>query len=174
MLVVRRLCAKRRINCRPFPGNNPFAVNAEDPKKDPNVAAEGGKLALTWFHRIDDPAITRLMTPQPMRRPPEPPAPAPKPEVWRPGVDWLYRQYVVGVGDRSEAAERALRDVLGAAAGWIDRQVSYEQVAARMVQPAIVPSSVENKKRLGAEMPFADTTNPGLPLKTVPVGVPPV
>jgi hypothetical protein len=114
-------------------GNNPFAVNAEGPKKDPNVAVENGKLALTWFHRIDDPAITRLMTPQPLRRPQDPPAPASKPEVWRPGVDWLYRQYVVGVGDRAVVAEGALRDVLGAAAGWIDRPVSQEQVAARMV-----------------------------------------
>jgi hypothetical protein len=113
-------------------GNNPFAVNSEGPKKDPNVAVEDGKLALSWFHRIDDSAITRLMTPQPMRRPQDPP-PAPKPEVWRPGVDWLYRQYVVGVGDQAAAAEGALRNVLGAAAGWIDRPVSQEQIAARTV-----------------------------------------
>jgi hypothetical protein len=114
-------------------GNNPFAVNAEGPNKDPKAEVEGGKLALTWFHRIDDPAITRLMTPQPLRRPKDPQPPAPKPEVWRPNVDWLYRQYVVGVGEKAPAAEGALRDVLGAAAGWIDRPITEEEVASRMI-----------------------------------------
>src|SRR5262249_22953938 len=73
-------------------GNNPFAVNAEGPNKDPKAEANGGKLALTCFHRIDDPAIRRLMTPQPLRRPRDPKPPPPQPEVWRPRVDWLYRQ----------------------------------------------------------------------------------
>jgi hypothetical protein len=114
-------------------GNNPFAVNAEGPKKDPRAEVAGGKLALTWFHRIDDPAITRLMTPQPLRRPGNPPPAPPKPEVWRPSVDWLYRQYIVGVGDNAPAAEAGLRDVLGAAAGWIDRPISQEEVANRMI-----------------------------------------
>jgi hypothetical protein len=114
-------------------GNNPFAVNAEGPKKDPTAEVEDGKLALSWFHRIDDSAITRLMTPQPLRRPKDPPPPPPKPEVWRSRVDWLYRQYVVGVGEKAPAAEASLRDVLGAAAGWIDRPVSQEQVASRMI-----------------------------------------
>jgi hypothetical protein len=114
-------------------GNNPFAVNAEGPKKDPRVEVDDGKLALSWFHRIDDPAITRLMTPQPMRRPSDPKPPPPKPEVWRPKIDWLYRQYIVGVGEKAPAAEAALRDVLGAAAGWIDRPITQEDVAVRMV-----------------------------------------
>src|SRR5262249_41396648 len=113
-------------------GNTPFAVNAEGKDKDPSAETDEGKLALTWFHRIDAPAITRLMTPQPLRRPNDPPAPAPKPEVWRPKVDWLYRQYLVGVGDKAPAAEGALRDVLGAAAGWIDRPISQEDVAGRV------------------------------------------
>jgi hypothetical protein len=95
------------------------------------VEVEDGKLALTWFHRIDDAAITRLMTPQPLR-PQKDPNP-PKPEVWRPKVDWLYRQYVVGVGEKAAEAELALRDVLGAAAGWIDRPITQEQVAVRLV-----------------------------------------
>ena len=111
-------------------GNNPFAVNAEGPKKDPKAEVDGKKLALTWFHRIDDPAITRLMTPQPLRRPNVPPPPK---EVWRPKVDWLYRQYIVGVGHSAPATEAALRDLLGAAAGWIDRPIRQEQVASRMV-----------------------------------------
>jgi hypothetical protein len=114
-------------------GNNPFAVNAEGPSKDPKVEAEDGKLALTWFHRIDDPAITRLMTPQPLRRPGDPPPPGAKPEAWRPKLDWLYRQYIVGVGDKAPAAEAALRDVLGAAAGWIDRPLTQEEIAVRMI-----------------------------------------
>src|SRR5262249_17983725 len=49
------------------------------------------------------------------------------------GVDWLWGQEGVGGGDGAGAGEGALRDVLGAAAGWIDRPVSQEQVAARMV-----------------------------------------
>src|SRR5439155_11388296 len=37
----------------------------------------------------------------------------------------------------------------------------------------MVPSSVVNRKRLGAETPFSAMANPDPPLKTVPVGVPP-
>jgi hypothetical protein len=113
-------------------GNNPFAVNAEGKDKEPDVEVEDGKLALGWFHRIDDPAITRLMTPQPLPRPGAPKPEAPKAEVWRARVDWLYRQYIVGVGDKG-AAETALRNVLGAAAGWIDRPITQEDVASRLV-----------------------------------------
>src|SRR5262249_11313919 len=129
-------------------GNNPFAVNAEGPAKDPKAEADEKKLALTWFHRIDDAAIKRLMTPQPLRRPKDPPPAAPKPEVWRPKTDWLYRQYVVGVGAKAPAAEGALRDVLGAAAGWIDRPITQEDVAARMI--AMMPRiSARNTAEVG-------------------------
>jgi hypothetical protein len=129
-------------------GNNPFTVNAEGPKKDPRADVEDGKLALTWFHRIDDQAIMRLMTPQPMRRPKDPLPPPRKPDVWRAGVDWLYRQYVAGVGEKAPAAEAALRDVLGAAAGWIDRPVTEEEVASRMV--AMMPRlSARNSSEIG-------------------------
>src|SRR5262249_34466457 len=129
-------------------GNNPFAVNAEGPNKDPKAEADEGKLALTWFHRIDDPAITRLMTPQPLRRPQDP-APVPsKPVAWQPKVDWLYRQYIVGVGEKAPAAEAALRDVLGAAAGWIDRPITQEEMALRMV--AMMPRiSARNSAEIG-------------------------
>jgi hypothetical protein len=115
-------------------GNNPFAVNAEGPDKDPRVEAAGNRLTLTWSHRIDDPAILRLMVPQPLRRPGAPPPPEAKPARWQPRVDWLYRQYVAGLGEKAESAEGALRAVLGAAAGWIDRPVSEEEVAALLVQ----------------------------------------
>jgi hypothetical protein len=116
-------------------GNNPFAVNAEGADKDPKVEADGNRLALSWSHRLDDPAIMRLMAPEPPRRPgdPAPKAPA-APVGWKPKVDWLYRQYVAGLGEKAEAAEGSLRDVLGAAAGWIDRPVSEEEVAALLVQ----------------------------------------
>jgi hypothetical protein len=128
-------------------GNNPFAVNAEGPNKDPKAQVDQGKLALTWFHRIDDPAITRLMTPRPLRRPKDRPLPPPKAEVWRPRVDWLYRQYIVGVGAKAAVAEGALRDVLGAAAGWIDRPVSQEEVASRLV--AMMPRISNRSAEIG-------------------------
>jgi hypothetical protein len=129
-------------------GNNPYAVNAEGPKKEPAAETDDGKLALTWFHQINDSAITRLMTPQSMRRPSDPPAPKPQPEVWRPGVDWLYRQYVAGVGEKADAAEGSLRAVLGAAAGWIDRPITQEEVAAKMV--AMMPRlTARNSAEIG-------------------------
>jgi hypothetical protein len=124
-------------------GNNPFAVNAEGADKDPRVEAypprspqnkgAGGGLALRWSHRLDDRAILRLMVPQPLRRIVDLSF-KPKPASWRPKVDWLYRQYVAGLGEKAKAAESALRDVLGAAAGWIDRPVSEEELAALFVQ----------------------------------------
>src|SRR5262249_20173198 len=84
---------------------------------------------------INDPAIMRLMTPQPLHRPGDPrPSDPPRPARWQPKVDWLYRQYVCGVGRKADTAEEALRAVLGAAAGWIDRPVSEEDVAALLVQ----------------------------------------
>jgi hypothetical protein len=113
-------------------GNNPFTVNAEGPDKEPKVVADGNRLALSWSHRVDDPAITRLMVPQPVRRPNDPPV-QPKPAAWKPKVDWLYRQYAAGLGDKAETAEGALRDVLGAAAGWIDRPVSEEELATLFI-----------------------------------------
>jgi hypothetical protein len=61
--------------------NNPFTVNAEGPNKDPRVEAAGTRLALRWFYDINDPAIMRLMTPQPMRRPSDPPSPPPQPRL---------------------------------------------------------------------------------------------
>jgi hypothetical protein len=114
-------------------GNNPFAVNSEGADREPKVEAAGRRLTLSWSHRLDDPAIVRLMTPQPLRRPGDPPPPA-RPVRWLPKVDWLYRQYAAGVGEKAEAAEGALRAVLGAAAGWLDRPVSDEEVAALLVQ----------------------------------------
>src|SRR5262249_47031754 len=129
-------------------GNNPYVVNAEGPNKEPNAVVEEGKLALTWSHQINDAAIIRLMTPQPLRRPGDPPPAGQKPEVWRPRVDWLYRQYVTGVGDKAPAAEAALRDVLGAAAGWIDRPITQEDVATRMV--AMMPRiTARNSAEIG-------------------------
>jgi hypothetical protein len=115
-------------------GNNPFAVNAEGAGKDPKVLADGNRLTLSWSHRIDDPAIMRVMAPQPLRRPSDPPPPQPKPLRWQPNVDWLYRQYAAGIGQNAEAAEGSLRAVLSAAAGWIDRPFSEEEIAALLVK----------------------------------------
>jgi hypothetical protein len=115
-------------------GNNPFAVNSEGADRDPKVDAAGDRLSLVWSHRLDDPAIMRLLAPQPLRRPSDPPpATPPTKPSWEPKVDWLYRQYVAGVGAKADAAEVALRAVLGAAAGWIDRPVSEEEIATLLV-----------------------------------------
>src|SRR5436190_16825466 len=40
-------------------------------------------------------------------------------------------------------------------------------------QPAIVPSSVAKRNRLGPDLPSLVTTNPLPPLNTIPVGAPP-
>src|SRR5262249_22775222 len=53
--------------------------------------------------------------------------------AWKPKVDWLYRQYALGGGKSAESAEGALRNVLGAAAGWIDRPFGEEEVATLLV-----------------------------------------
>src|SRR5262249_4772381 len=115
-------------------GNNPFAVNAEGADKDPKAEAAGNRLTLSWSHRLDDQAILPLPAPQPLRPPGDRRHKLLPRALWRPRVDWLYRQYVVGLGEKPEAAEGALRDVVGGAAGWIDRPVSEEEVAARLVQ----------------------------------------
>jgi hypothetical protein len=125
-------------------GNNPFTVNAEGPNKDPRVETDGQRLALRWFHEVDDPAISRLMASQSVMVEQGHMAASRDPSSrqslrWDPKIDWLYRQYVVGVGEKAEAAEAALRGPLGAAAGWIDRPVDEETMAALLVtmMPAI-------------------------------------
>ena len=110
-------------------GNNPFTVNAEGLDKDPKVWADGKRLSLTWTHSINDPAIARVMAPQPLMKNPPPKAKL----AWQPRIDWLYRQYAAGVGETGDAAEKALRTVLSAAAGWIDRPFTEEQIAALLV-----------------------------------------
>jgi hypothetical protein len=69
---------------------------------------------------------------------------------WQPKVDWLYRQYAVGVGDKAEwpagaergsiakdnPAETALRAILSAAAGWIDRPFDEEEMATLLIHTA--------------------------------------
>lgn len=115
-------------------GNNPFTVNAEGPNKDPRVELDGRRLALRWFHEVTDPAIARLMGAPAIveGRPAQANAPATATD-WEPRVDWLYRQYIIGTGENADAAESALRGLLGAAAGWIDRPVTEEQVAVMLV-----------------------------------------
>ncbi|MBI1311087.1 hypothetical protein GC176_07240 [bacterium] len=120
-------------------GNNPFTVTAEGPNKEPRADVEDGRLALRWFHQIDDSAIARLMTREglgivnghlALKKSSDGAANS---LGWQANNDWLYRQYVLGVGEQAESAEGALRSVLGAASGWIDRPFSEEQVAALLV-----------------------------------------
>ena len=75
----------------------------------------------------------RIMAPQPWPSPKNP-NPEPREVRWQPKTDWLYRQYAAGVGAKADEAEKALRNVLGAAAGWIDRPLSEEETAALLVQ----------------------------------------
>lgn len=120
-------------------GNNPFTVNAEGPNKEPRADVEEGRLALRWFHQIDDPAIARLMNRDALtvanghialKAPAGEDATR---SAWQPKTDRLYRQYILGVGEEAASAESALRNVLGAAGGWIDRPFSEEEVAALLV-----------------------------------------
>lgn len=120
-------------------GNNPFTVNAEGASQEPRADVEEGRLALRWHHQIDDPAIARLMRPDligvangkiGLSKPADGGAAGP---AWRAKTDWLYRQYVLGVGEQAASAEGALRNVLGAAAGWIDRPFGEEEIAALLV-----------------------------------------
>jgi hypothetical protein len=112
--------------------NNPFTVNSEGGDKDPRADANANRLTLSWSHRVDDPAIMRIMTPQQLPRPGDP-KPKGKQVAWQPKVDWLYRQYVVGVSEQGPLAEKALRNVLGAAAGWIDHKIGEEFIAKLLV-----------------------------------------
>lgn len=120
-------------------GNNPFTINAEGPNKDPRADIEDGKLALRWFHQIDDVAVARLMSRDALdvangHMALKKEATGNTAELaWRPNTDWLYRQYGLGVGDDAALAESALRKVLGAAGGWIDRPFSEERIAALLV-----------------------------------------
>lgn len=60
---------------------------------------------------------------------------------WRPREDWLYRQYVVGVGDSATASEQSIRQVVGAAAGWVDRSYDEQELAELIVQFSLRKSS---------------------------------
>ncbi len=121
-------------------GNNPFTVNAEGPNKEPRVDVEGTQIGLRWFHQVNDSAIARLMSPQSIgvvnghiAIVGDAAAEPSQSLTWKPKVDWLYRQYALGLGEQAEDAEHALRGVLGAAAGWIDRPVSEEEIASLLV-----------------------------------------
>jgi hypothetical protein len=115
-------------------GNNPFTVNSDAKDKEPKVENLGEQLVLSWVHRVDDPAIQRVMAPQPFRKLSDPaPKEQPKPG-WRPRTDWLYRQFVAAVNEKAEGAEKTMGKILGAAAGWIDRPISEEEGATLLVQ----------------------------------------
>jgi hypothetical protein len=60
---------------------------------------------------------------------------------WRGREDWFYRQYLVGVGENGTEAESGVRQVLGAAAGWIDRAFGEEEIAELIVQFSLRKSS---------------------------------
>jgi prepilin-type N-terminal cleavage/methylation domain-containing protein len=53
---------------------------------------------------------------------------------WKPRVDWLYRQYAVGVGGTAQEADRAIRHPLGAAGGWIDRPWQEKELAEMVIR----------------------------------------
>lgn len=115
-------------------GNNPFTVNTEGGNKEPDMQRTGNQLSLGWHCQLNDPAVARVHWPQPMPRPGMGKDSMKPVEVeWKPKVDWLYRQYLVGVGANAESSAAALRGVLGAAAGWIDRPLDEETAASTVV-----------------------------------------
>jgi hypothetical protein len=52
---------------------------------------------------------------------------------WQPKIDWLYRQYAVGVNETRDKAEQAVAHPVCAAGGWIDRPWSEERLAKLIV-----------------------------------------
>jgi hypothetical protein len=52
---------------------------------------------------------------------------------WQPKIDWLYRQYAVGVSDSRDKAEQAVAHPVCAAGGWIDRPWEEERLAKLIV-----------------------------------------
>ena len=88
-------------------GNNPFAVNAEGPDRQPKIEAAGNQLSLVWSHRLDDPAIMRLHDWRAVKMAGPHLGASDNPAIlqaigWQPKTDWLYRQYLVGVGEKAE------------------------------------------------------------------------
>jgi len=115
-------------------GNNPYSINAEGNGREPEIQSAGEQLALRWRCQINDPAEARVHSPEPVPRPGVPPdSLQPAPVEWKPKIDWLYRQYLVGLASGAEASQSALRKVLGASAGWIDRPLDEETAATRVV-----------------------------------------
>ncbi|MBI4586478.1 MAG: hypothetical protein HY717_20905 [Planctomycetes bacterium] len=142
-------------------GNNPFSAS---PERSHKAVARGNRLDLVWGYDLTDRAVYRLFqrrlpVPTPGNPGPpwltreafltgklaSPPANMPNEEVqaleealkytrWEPKVDWLYRQYAVGMGETPPLAEAAVRNVLGAAAGWIDRPFGEEEIAGLLAQ----------------------------------------
>ncbi|MHC4406562.1 MAG: hypothetical protein ACYTG0_43610, partial [Planctomycetota bacterium] len=119
-------------------GNNPFTVNAEAAGQAPQVQGEGHRMALRWHYALDDPAVCRAFAPDENVR-------------WKPKVDWLYRQYAVGLGRTQPDAEMALRGLIGAAAGWIDRPVEEEKLAVLMVD---ILSRMEARSAVTWDLPL--------------------
>jgi hypothetical protein len=60
---------------------------------------------------------------------------------FEPKVDWLYRQFVMGVGQKDTEAESGVRNVLGAAAGWVDRPFKEDEIAELVVRFSLRKSS---------------------------------
>jgi hypothetical protein len=52
---------------------------------------------------------------------------------WQPNIDWLYRQYAVGVHEVRDKAEQAVAHAVCAAGGWIDRPCEEERLARLIV-----------------------------------------
>jgi len=117
-------------------GNNPYTINAEGTGKEPAVERAGHQLSLGWTYQLNDSAIARVQWPEadPRHGGGRPDATPPVTVEWKPKIDWLYRQYLAGVGENADSSESALRSVLGAAAGWIDRPLDEETVAATVVE----------------------------------------
>ncbi|MBI4585710.1 MAG: hypothetical protein HY717_16990 [Planctomycetes bacterium] len=140
-------------------GNNPFTANPAGLYRPERawVEIDGRRLALQWRYDLNDRGVLHLfnpiinpgnlgywdwLTPEVLssKKITNPPAGMDQETVrsmeealkfitWHSKVDWFFRQYMVSVGEESGATEIAVRDVLGAAGGWIDRPFTQEEIA---------------------------------------------
>jgi hypothetical protein len=117
-------------------GNNPFNTSTPDSfqvrQREKTKGRGAGVLELHWTYDTSDKRLARLF--HPCLDNADSLALEERFVKWRPRFDWLYRQYVVAVGENAAQAEKGIRQVLGAACGWVDRPFRDVDIAELVVQ----------------------------------------